>query len=314
MSRYSRIFLRPKDSTLSSESWAGESSTKMSTAEPRSTTSAGFSYPTSSSLPSHELDFSMASPPPHPYTLGATHSPVEVSFRQAPTTSGHGQLNTSEISTEKPPENVEGYQYPPPRPSRRTRTPSIRPPPIPLRQRPVVLFLLFLPIPPLLSLIYMVVGHAILRGSQSSPNSIYLSPLLSSVEAGATGGVILSLPLALLLYLLLFPNKPSAAPEDFFEDDTSSIVGQEKWLLYAGYTVCAFLLLCIGGIAGPLGVTCLSNGTLAMFVGNKRMLSASAAAAAGFVGGAIVAFGTLAISVLVTVGWTFWMRQQKPPS
>jgi hypothetical protein len=159
----------------------------------------------------------------------------------------------------------------------------------------------------------MVTGHAVLRAIQSSPNSIFRAPLLSSIETGATGGVILSLPLALLLYLL-FPMKQPPAPEDFFEDDNSSILGQRRWLRYLAYIVSALLVLCVGGIAGPLGVTCLSGGALDMFIGDKKMLSTGAAASAGFLGGVLLAFGSLALCILGIVVWSFWMRNREPPT
>ncbi|KAF9476153.1 hypothetical protein BDN70DRAFT_882799 [Pholiota conissans] len=307
-SRYSRIFLRPpKDTTISSESWGGSS------AEPRSTPSAGFSYPPSSSVPSHDLDSPMASPP-HPYTLGATHSPTETSFPQPPRQTGHLQQNASEISTEKRPDPGIGFQYSlPQRTQTRSlaRTQSIIPP---VTLSPLFILLLFLPVPPLLSIIYIVAGHAILRASNSSPNSIYLSPIVASLEAGATGGVILSLPIAFLLYLLIYPNKPRDSPEDFFEDDNSRVETQEKWLRYTGYAVAAFLILAIGGIAGPLGVTCLSTGSLDEFVGNKRLLSTSAAAAAGFVGGVVLVFGSLVMGILAISSRTMWVRSKRSSS
>ncbi|KAF8183615.1 hypothetical protein BJ912DRAFT_853478 [Pholiota molesta] len=247
----------------------------------------------------------MTSPPPHPYTLGALHSPVVTSFNEpSPRQLGHTQQNTSELSAEKPQEQGIGFHYPQPQHVRRrslARAQSIMPP---FTISPLFAFLLFLPVPPLLSMIYIVTGHAILRASRSSPNSIYLSPIVASLEAGATGGVILCLPLALLLYLLVYPNKARDSPEDFFEDDNSAIEMQEKWLRYIGYAVAAFFFIAIGGIAGPLGVTCLSSGSLDEFVGDKRLLSTSAAAAAGFVGGLTLVFGTLSIGVLSAVCWT----------
>jgi hypothetical protein len=134
---------------------------------------------------------------------------------------------------------------------------------------------------------------------------------LSSVEAGATGGVILSLPLALLLYVLLFPKKPPTSPEDFFEDDDSITGKQAWWLRFTGYTICVILIFAIGGVAGPLGVVCLSSGKLNIFVEEKKMLNANAAAAAGFLGGAIMSFGTFAIGVGGLFFWTLWIRQRR---
>lgn len=321
ISRYSRIFLRPKGS------WTAESSSKISTsAGPASTSSPGFSYPPSSPF-SQDPDspFPMTSPLPHPYTIGAAlGSPIETSSREGTSTTHHAQYpthtttNTSDYHDvrEKPPDSAGiGHRYPRtaiPLPSNDTQRPS---PPLPLLMRPFVLLVLFLPIPPLLSLIYMVVGHAILRASkEASPGSIFHSPLLSSIEAGATGGVILALPIALLLYILLLPSKPANAPEDFFDDDTSSMLGQAKWLRYLSYLVCPILVLGIGGFAGPLGVTCLSSGTLNMFVGTKKMLSTGAAAAAGFVGGVLMAGGVFTVGIIAMAIWSFCIRQKPPPT
>ncbi|KAH9483837.1 hypothetical protein JR316_0003315 [Psilocybe cubensis] len=310
MSRYSRIFLRPKDS------WTIESSSKISTSvEPGSSSSPGFSYPPSS-LPSHDPDspYAMSSPAPHPYTLGAAiRSPIETSSREGTNTTNHDQAptNTSDYHniTEKPPESPGmGVQYP------RNEIPissnDSRSPPRPLHLRPAILLFIFLPVPPLLSLIYMIIGHAILRASKSSPDSIFQSPLLSSIEAGATGGVILSLPIALLLYILVIPSRPTTAPEDFFDDDNSSTLRQARYIRRLGYVVSALLVLCIGGLAGPLGVTCLSNGTLDSFVGNKKLLSTGAAAAAGFLGGVIITFGALTLCIIGMATWTISMRRK----
>ncbi|KDR72807.1 hypothetical protein GALMADRAFT_142539 [Galerina marginata CBS 339.88] len=321
MSRYSRIFLRPN---TGNSSWTGESSSKMSTAEPASSSSPGFSYPPSS-LPGSPspLPFPMSSPAPHPYTLGASHYPEDTpSSREGTSTVSHAQQPTntasqfSTVEKQKPPESPVGHQYPHTAIAVPTNLNLNLParPPLPIHRRPLVLLFLFLPIPPLLSLTYMVTGHAILRATQSSssPNTIFRSPLLSSIEAGATGGVVLALPVALLLYLLLFPLSPPTAPEDFFEDDTSSVIRGRRWVRYLGYTVSAFLLLFIGAMAAPLGVTCLSGGTLDMFVGTRKILSPGAAALAGLLGGVLVAFGLLALSVFAIVVWSFSTKQREP--
>ncbi|CAA7269401.1 unnamed protein product [Cyclocybe aegerita] len=307
MSRYSRIFLRPKDN--GEPSWTAELSSKMS-ADPN-TSSSPYSYPPSSSIPSRYSDAPLVSSPPHPYTLAAFHSPAEPSPRETPTAVSHihRKANTSEFSSsEKPPESSTGHSYPRPPPVGRPPSRHTLPIPLPIHLRPWVLLLIFLPLPPLLSLLYMLTGHAILRRSNSSPTSIYQAPLLSSVEAGATGGVILSLPLALLLYLLLFPSKPPTAPEDFFEDDDSSMLGGSRWARYSGYAVCVFVVLCVGGVAGPLGVTCLSNGETDGFVSAKKMLSTGAAASAGFVGGAVLSFAMVLLGV---IGLGLWMARMK---
>jgi hypothetical protein len=89
----------------------------------------------------------------------------------------------------------------------------------------------FLPIPPIVSVIYVACGHGVLRAAHSAH---YVAvPLISSVRAAAAGGAILSLPLAVLLYLLLFPTKPPD-PEDFFEDEEDT---RELWWMYSTYAV-----------------------------------------------------------------------------
>ncbi|KAF4623534.1 hypothetical protein D9613_001753 [Agrocybe pediades] len=325
-SKYSRIFLREKPS------WTAESNVSKvsSSVEPASTTSPGFSYPPSSSL-SHASHFPnpMASPAPHPYTLGATRSPVESEFGmqqiqrvgQSTGGQGHGQQNTTETSyfsnkSEKPADSNHniGHEYPRNGPvtqlapqDTRNSEPLV---PTPLHRRPLLALLLFLPIPPLLSLLYLVTGHAIFRDTHASPDSIFRAPLLSSVEAGATGGVILALPIALLLYILLFPSHPSTAPEDFFEDDSSSVMNQARWIRYTGYGVAALLATCIGGIAGPLGVTCLSGNATDSFVGNKKLLSTGAAASAGFIGGVLLFLGGAAFASISILLWSLWMRRR----
>ncbi|KAF8152255.1 hypothetical protein B0H34DRAFT_110986 [Crassisporium funariophilum] len=318
MSRYSRIFLRPTHPSNGS-SWTGEFSSKMSTKDPYSSSSSpGYSYPPTAGL-SQDSERALTSPPPHPYQLAAFHSPIETSMsREGASIVSHAprNINTSEFSSEKPPDSAFGHMIPPNMPQGRSRRASSsrvhEPPPLPLRLRPIVLLLIFLPIPPLLSLIYMLTGHAILRSTDRSHHSIFRTPLLASIEAGATGGIILSLPFALLLYILLFPNKPPSAPEDFFEDDNSSITGTDRWMRYAGYIVGAFLVLGIGGMAGPLGVTCLSSGTSGEFAAARRMLTTGAATSAGFLGGVVVSFATLAFCMLALVIWSIWVRRNQP--
>jgi len=184
-----------------------------------------------------------------------------------------------------------------------------------LRLPPVIGFFAFLPIPPLLSLLYMATGHAILRQIyKSSPSSIYHTPILSSIEAGAMGGLIFSLPAAVLLCLLIFYLRPHSVPEDFFEDDDASeTTGLARWMMYIGYLVCVFLVVGIGGIAGPLGVICL----LGIFklnahalVISKKVLSTGAAAAAGILGGVVLSVAILLLAVLTTMVWSLWIRRK----
>ena len=175
--------------------------------------------------------------------------------------------------------------------------------------RPVALLLISLLIPPLLSLLYLTAGHVILSQiHKSSSSSIYHIPILSSIEVGATGGVIFSLPIAFILYLLIFYNK-KPVPEDFFEDD-SITTGSTRCTTYVGYLACALFFVGIGGIAGPLGVTCLSSGHSNALVVTKKMLSTGAAAAAGFLGGVVLSVGGLILGILTALVWSFWMRRK----
>lgn len=107
-----------------------------------------------------------------------------------------------------------------------TAAPSVRRPPsrrsqrgVPSPVKAVGILAAFLPIPPVLSVIYLACGHVVLRAAH--PLHYGAVPLISSVRAGAVGGAILALPLAVLLYLLLFPTKPPD-PEDFFDDEEDS--------------------------------------------------------------------------------------------
>jgi len=145
-----------------------------------------------------------------------------------------------------------------------------------------------------------------------SSSSIYHSPILSSVEAGATGGLILSLPLALLLYLFIFVTKSPAVPEDFFEDDDD--LDSSHWIMYLSYLAYLFFFIGIGGVAGPLGVACLTSGASREFVVAKKMLSTGAATAAGFLGGIVLSVGILLSGVLTTLVWLFWMKRNRLPS
>ncbi|KAG5651116.1 hypothetical protein H0H81_009803 [Sphagnurus paluster] len=184
--------------------------------------------------------------------------------------------------------------------------------------RPVLFFLFFLPLPPLLCVLYLALGHAILlRASESSPHThaAWTAPILSSANAGAVGGAVLALPLFLLLSLLLLllsPTRhntahgpPRAAHEDFFDDDTSShrARAQRIWSLRTA-AACACILLGMGAAAGPLGVACL-KGAISM---SMLMLSPGRAAAAGVVG-ALVLWTCVLAGVFFAVGVWFSWRQ-----
>jgi len=81
-------------------------------------------------------------------------------------------------------------------------------------------------------------------------------------------------------------------------------------MTYVGYFVCVLLFVGIGGIAGPLGVACLSSGNSNALVIPNEILSARAAAAAGFLGGAVLSVGGLLLGILTILVWSFWMRQK----
>ncbi len=68
-------------------------------------------------------------------------------------------------------------------------------------ENPYILALIFLPVPALLSLIYTAMGHAILRHAHPSQVA-FLAPVRSSAAAGAVGGIVLTLPLEFLIFLL----------------------------------------------------------------------------------------------------------------
>ena len=85
-------------------------------------------------------------------------------------------------------------------------------------ENPYILALIFLPVPALLSLIYTAMGHAILRHAHPSQVA-FLAPVRSSAAAGAVGGIILTLPLEFLMFLLFHsfnifssPTAPRSAP------------------------------------------------------------------------------------------------------
>ncbi|KAG6847812.1 hypothetical protein H0H93_005869 [Arthromyces matolae] len=250
----------------------------------------------------------------------------------------------------------------PPNKNTTSRLPSLE-----SKYRPLILLLLFLPLPSLLSVLYILVGHGLLlhasslphmhMSSSSSRNSRNInltvsstlksaaqnpwSPsLLSSANAAATGGIILSIPLFLLLYILLplpFPSFTTTyfssragsqsqtggsningighrRGDDFFEpfdsisqSSSSFSSSQLCRLSFATYLFLLTLLFTIGGIAAPLGVTCLEAASKR----GHEMLSPARAAEAGFVGGVVLlglAISLVIVVVMVLVGLR-WLRQ-----
>ncbi|KIK00601.1 hypothetical protein K443DRAFT_599845 [Laccaria amethystina LaAM-08-1] len=235
---------------------------------------------------------SYSPPQPHPYQLAAYNSsPVE---SRSPVISYHSRP----LEPDKPSESItaSGHTF--------TVTQQQQQPQLSLPQfhhlsnNPLTLFFIFLPIPPLLSLLYIVTGHAILQHHHKS-NGPYSAPFSSSAKAGLVGGTILSIPIALLLYLILLPTSKPDLPEDFFEDDEVE-VGKSRWVWYAGLVTVIILVLCIGGAAGPLGVTCLSI---------EELLSLGEAAAAGIVGGLVLAVGSATVAAVGLACFAIWLRR-----
>ncbi|KAF5378202.1 hypothetical protein D9615_007532 [Tricholomella constricta] len=226
---------------------------------------------------------------------------------------------------------------PPPRPRPAPSTPTRRLSLSALHKlRLLLLLLLFIPIPPFLSVLYLTIGHALLqRASSSHTATTWSAPLLTSANAGATGGTILALPLFLLLFLLLYPassssSSPSssssslfpsfaslfpssssgptrAAHEDFFDDDDddddSRTASTRRAASLVSYAACAFLLLGVGAAAGPLGVTCLATEGMGM---GMEMLAPGRAAEAGGVGALLLWAGVLSVLALGVGGWVAW--------
>ena len=152
-----------------------------------------------------------------------------------------------------------------------------------------------------LSVVYLLIGHAILRATHPYPNLYFTTTLLSSINAGALGGLILALPLALLAALLIPPTEP--APDDFFDDDTGLIHTLLTWRSISK-VVCGMLAMVFGAISGPIGVLCLGGGR----EGNNTMLDPPHASAAGAVGGAVGGPAVLVAVVLVLAFWKVLRR------
>lgn len=178
------------------------------------------------------------------------------------------------------------------RPSSRRSRRSQRAVPSPVKA--AALLAAFLPIPPVLAIIYTACGHSVLR--VAIPKHFGSVPLISSIRAAATGGAILTLPLAVLLYLLFFPTK-APDPDDFFEDEELG----EPMSVYASYGLSAVLALTLGAVSGALGTVCLPD---------NLMLSSGQAVEAGILGGAIVDAGLAAIAFTAFAVWWDLFRPQ----
>jgi len=139
------------------------------------------------------------------------------------------------------------------------------------------------PFPITLSIVYIVVGHAILRAAQSSQSqsSYELAPLSSSAKAGAVGGAILTLPIMLLLYVVqrmcMGPSNTSG-PDDFF-DDESDAGDQVLWRRILAYALLDITAVFVGTVAGPIGVSILKSSS------SSSTLSAAQGAASATIGG-----------------------------
>ncbi|KAG6878013.1 hypothetical protein C0993_000794 [Termitomyces sp. T159_Od127] len=190
------------------------------------------------------------------------------------------------------------------------------------KYRRFILFLLFVPLPPLLSVLYVVIGHSLLRrASSSSPtntdnNNPWSPSFLSSANAAATGGAILSLPLFLTLYIIIpalccAPTGSRTPGDDFFEDDDEEMDGRTLThiLDILRYLACAIILICVGGAAAALGVACLDAKKQERQA--DRMLTAGRAAEAGIVGGAVLLAALLMGAVMSVVAWLWMIRKRR---
>lgn len=161
--------------------------------------------------------------------------------------------------------------------------------------------IIFLPVPPLLSLIYLAVGHAVLKSSSSSTAIFSIVPIINSLKAGVVGGTILAIPILALVYLLLFSfhDEPADSPLDFFDDDESRHLSFISRLSLPkrsaiGYVGIAILAIFLGVITGPLGVACFPK---------AAMLTANGAAKAGVVGGLVLSPAIVGVSGVVVLLW-----------
>ncbi|KAJ3920368.1 hypothetical protein F5877DRAFT_77183 [Lentinula edodes] len=146
----------------------------------------------------------------------------------------------------------------------------------------------------LLSVIYIVVGHAIFRAAQ--PSSYRIASLSSSAKAGAVGGAVITLPVVFLLHFiqcLCIEHSDSSGPDDFFDDD-SDTGNRVLWRRTFAYVVIILMTVFMGVTTGPIGVSVLEAAT------SIPMLSVARSAAAGVIGGLI--FFPLVIAFVL-----YWM-------
>ncbi|KJA17343.1 hypothetical protein HYPSUDRAFT_206282 [Hypholoma sublateritium FD-334 SS-4] len=160
-----------------------------------------------------------------------------------------------------------------------------------------ILLLLVFIIPVVLGLLYMVAGHAIIRAAHPSSHSIYRAPLASSAVSGAVGGLI-GAPVILLGLIFIAHGTNNNTGHTLSISQRRIMLG----LLYAGYAVLLVYSFSAGGIAGPFYLSSKKSAgkhatpaqqaaALAAYnraIAEGKQLSVNAAAAAGFVGGAVV--------------------------
>ncbi len=240
--------------------------TSHNSATPRST--VGFFYPPSS--PTH-VNF----PPndPHvPFITGKT-PPIP----SLPTLSAynlHANINPHPTNSNE--------KFPNPPPPHPPSSPTPPPTSTPFPWRMILIFIALIPLPTLLSAIYVILGAALL----SLPASLAAS--------GAIGGVITTIPLVAGVYFLISPWSPPPPPEDFF-DDTSSTT--RRRYLKVEYLACVLLAISVGAFSAPIGAACLSQ-------------DAGNAAKAGVLGGIVLFVGLLALGCIGLFGWWMHTRQR----
>ncbi|KAG5651114.1 hypothetical protein H0H81_009801 [Sphagnurus paluster] len=168
-----------------------------------------------------------------------------------------------------------------------------------------ILPLLYLSLAPLVTVTHLLVGQAVLH--HAYPHSpAWTSSLLATGSAGATGGIILGLPLV-PLFIHLFVRalerlkqpRGHALRKDESVDPRRSL---ELLMSRAEWAACAAIVLSGVPAAGALGVVCLyGSGS-----GLRNVLSPAGAAVAGVVGGAVVwgcVFGFLVLVLVASDGF-----------
>ncbi|KAJ3933823.1 MAG: hypothetical protein NXY57DRAFT_997239 [Lentinula lateritia] len=149
----------------------------------------------------------------------------------------------------------------------------------------------------LLSVIHIVVGHAIFQAAQ--PSSYRIASLSSSAKAGAIGGAVITLPVVFLLHFiqcLCIERSDSSGPDDFFDDD-SDTGNRILWRRMFAYVVIILMTVFMGVVTGPIGVSVLKATT------SIPMLSVAQSAAASVIGG-LISFPIVIAFVL------YWMTSR----